>query len=124
MPAKRSAMRKIKEILRLKFEAKFSHERIAAATGASKGAVSNYVQRALQKGLSWPLPEDLDESALERGCCSDRLRHARNTRSRRAPPNTPMRRPAGPRACRTGSLPTSARLNFFWQPQISWFLTT
>ena len=33
MPAKRSAMRKIKEILRLKFEAKFSHERIAAATG-------------------------------------------------------------------------------------------
>jgi hypothetical protein len=46
MPAKRSAMRKIKEILRLKFEAKLSHERIAAATGASKGAVSNYVQRA------------------------------------------------------------------------------
>ena len=85
MPAKRSAMRKIKEILRLKFEAKFSHERIAAATGASKGAVSNYVQRALQKGLSWPLPEDLDESALERGCCSDRLRHARNTRSRTFP---------------------------------------
>jgi len=65
MPAKRSAMRKIKEILRLKFEAKFSHERIAAATGASKGAVSNYVQRALQKGLSWPLPDDLDERALE-----------------------------------------------------------
>ena len=66
MPAKRSAMRKIKEILRLKFEAKFSHERIAAATGASKGAVSNYVQRAVQKGLSWPLPADLDEVALER----------------------------------------------------------
>jgi DNA replication protein DnaC len=59
-------MRKIKEILRLKFEAKFSHERIAAATGASKGAVSNYVQRAVQKGLSWPLPADLDESTLER----------------------------------------------------------
>jgi transposase len=66
MPAKRSAMRKIKEILRLKFEAKLSHERIAAATGASKGAVSNYVQRAIQHGLSWPLPADLDESALER----------------------------------------------------------
>ena len=31
-----SAMRKIKEILRLKFEAKLSHERIAAATGASE----------------------------------------------------------------------------------------
>jgi len=65
MPAKRSAMRKIKDVLRLKFEAKLSHERIAAATGISKGAVSNYVQRALQKGLGWPLPADLDEGQLE-----------------------------------------------------------
>ena len=68
MPAKRSAMRKIKEVLRLKFEARLSHERIAAATGVSKakGAVSIYVRRAVQKSLSWPLPEALDESALER----------------------------------------------------------
>lgn len=66
MPAKRSAMRKIKEVLRLKFEARLSHERIAAATGVSKGAVSNYVQRAMQKSLGWPLPENLDEAALER----------------------------------------------------------
>jgi transposase len=58
-------MRKIKEVLRLKFEAKLSHERIAAATGVSKGAVANYVQRALQKGVGWPLPADLDESRLE-----------------------------------------------------------
>jgi len=58
-------MRKIKDVLRLKFEAKLSHERIAAATGISKGAVSNYVQRALQKGLGWPLPADLDEGQLE-----------------------------------------------------------
>ena len=35
-------MRKIKEVLRLKFEAKLSHEKIAAATGMSKGAVTNY----------------------------------------------------------------------------------
>ena len=40
MSAKRSAMRKIKEVLRLKFEAKLSHEKIAAATGMSKGAVT------------------------------------------------------------------------------------
>ena len=66
MPAKRSAMRKITEVLRLKFEARLSHERIAAATGVSKGAVSNYVQRAIQKGLGWPLPQELDEAALER----------------------------------------------------------
>ena len=65
MPAKRSAMRKIKDVLRLKFEAKLSHERIAAATGISKGAVTNYVQRAVQKGLGWPLPAGLDEVQLE-----------------------------------------------------------
>ncbi len=46
MPAQRSALRNITEVLRLKFEARFSHERIAAATGLSKGAVSNDVQRA------------------------------------------------------------------------------
>ncbi len=66
MPAKRSAMRKIKEVLRLKFEARLSHERIGAATGLSKGAVSKYVQRAISKSLSWPLPQDLDDTALER----------------------------------------------------------
>ena len=65
MSAQRSAMRKIKEVLRLKFEAKLSHERIAAATRLSKGTVSNFVQRAIQKGLGWPLPEDLDEMGLE-----------------------------------------------------------
>ena len=66
MPAKRSAMRKIKEVLRLKFEARLSHERIAAATGLSKGAVGKYVQRAIEQGLAWPLPEALDDAALER----------------------------------------------------------
>ena len=65
MPAKRSAMRKIRDVLRLKFEARLSHEKIAAATGMSKGAVTNAVQRAVQKGLSWPLPADLDDSRLE-----------------------------------------------------------
>jgi len=59
-------MRKIKEVLRLKFEARLSHERIAAATGLSKGAVSNYIQRAVQMGLGWPLPPDLDDAGLER----------------------------------------------------------
>jgi hypothetical protein len=27
--------------------------------------VSNFVQRALEKGLAWPLPADLDEGHLE-----------------------------------------------------------
>jgi len=65
MPAKRKAMRKIKEVLRLKFQAGMSHERIAAAVGVSKGAVTNYVQRALAVGLGWPLDPEHDDAALE-----------------------------------------------------------
>jgi response regulator of citrate/malate metabolism len=50
MPANRKTMRKIREVLRLKFEADLSHERIAAATGVSKGAVTKYLQRARDVG--------------------------------------------------------------------------
>ena len=58
-------MRKIKEVIRLKFEADLSHERIAAATGVSKGAVTKYLQRAREAGLDWPLPQALDDAQLE-----------------------------------------------------------
>ena len=51
MPTKRKAMRQIKEVLRLKFDAKLSHERIAAATGLSKGAVTGYLKRAVDAGI-------------------------------------------------------------------------
>jgi transposase len=65
MPANRKTMRKIKEVIRLKFEADLSHERIAAATGVSKGAVTKYLQRAREAGLDWPLPQALDDAQLE-----------------------------------------------------------
>lgn len=59
-------MRKVREVLRLKHEAGLSLERIAAAVGLSKGAVAKYLQLARARDLSWPLPEDCDEAALER----------------------------------------------------------
>ncbi len=65
MPANRRAMRKIIDVLRLKFETQASHERIAATTGVSKGAVTKYLQRARSAGLGWPLPPDLDQAQLE-----------------------------------------------------------
>lgn len=58
-------MRKIKEVIRLRFEAKLSYERIAAATGVSKGAVTRYLQRARDAGLAWPLPAEIDDARLE-----------------------------------------------------------
>ena len=46
-------MRKIKDVLRLKLDAKLSHQQIAAALGISKGAVTKYVGLAAAAGLDW-----------------------------------------------------------------------
>jgi transposase len=64
MPAIRTTMRDIKEVFRLRFEAQLSHNRIAAITGLSKGAVTKYLQRAGAVNLPWPLPDSLDDTAL------------------------------------------------------------
>lgn len=66
MPASRITMRKIKDILRLKLEARLSHERIAAALDLSKGVVTKYVGLAAAAGLDWPSIALLDEGALLR----------------------------------------------------------
>jgi transposase len=58
-------MRKIVEVLRLRFESHLSHERIAAATRISKGAVTNYLTRAKAAGIVWPLPASVDDAQLE-----------------------------------------------------------
>jgi transposase len=58
-------MRKIIEVLRLRFEAGFTHERIAAATRISKGAVTEYLRRAHAAGVGWPPPAELDDAQLE-----------------------------------------------------------
>lgn len=58
-------MRKIIEVLRLKYEARLSHAQIGRACGLSKGAVSKYVSLAQAQGLGWPLPAGVDEARLE-----------------------------------------------------------
>lgn len=58
-------MKKIIEVLRLKYEAKLSHEKIARACCLSKGVVSKYIGLANAQQISWPLPEGMDEAQLE-----------------------------------------------------------
>lgn len=65
MPAARSSMRKIKDVLRLKYEAKLSCRQIAASLKLSVGVISKYVSAAEAAGLSWPLPDGMDDTALE-----------------------------------------------------------
>ncbi len=65
MPTVRSSMRKIKDVLRLKYEAKLSCRQIAASLKLSVGVISKYTKAAEAAGLSWPLPGGLDDTTLE-----------------------------------------------------------
>jgi transposase len=59
-------LRMIKELLRLKYEARLSHQQIALALRISKGGVGKYVGLAEAAGLNeWALIEGLDEQALQ-----------------------------------------------------------
>ena len=66
MPAVRISMRKFKELMRLKFEAKLSHRQIGRSLSMSPGTVSRYVQQWREAGLSWPLSEGLSDGDIER----------------------------------------------------------
>ena len=66
MPAERLSMRKIKEVIRLKFEAGLGNRQIARSCGVNHSTVADYLRRAKTAGLaSWPLPVELDETSLE-----------------------------------------------------------
>ena len=58
-------MRRIREVLRLKWECGFGDRVVAAACSVSRSTVSKYVRLAREAGLSWPLPEAMDDGALE-----------------------------------------------------------
>ncbi len=66
MPQKRLSMRKIRETLRYRNTTDLSLEGIAQALKLSKGVVVKYLRLAQAAGLTWPLPEELDDAALER----------------------------------------------------------
>ena len=58
-------MRKIEDVLRLHVRG-LATRRISLATGVGKKTVIEYLRRAGTAGVSWPLPEGLDEAELER----------------------------------------------------------
>ena len=58
-------MRKIKEVLRLRYQQGLSARRIARSCGIVRSTVAEYLMRAEAAGLGWPMPESLDEGAIE-----------------------------------------------------------
>jgi len=65
MPTERISMRNIREILRLHFGLGLKKRQIGRSCSLSHSTVGKYIQRAIDAELSWPLPEDLDDRALE-----------------------------------------------------------
>lgn len=59
-------MRQVREVLRLKWAGGLSDRQIARSLRISRPTVTGYLQRVKAAGLSWPLPEDVGDEALER----------------------------------------------------------
>lgn len=68
-------MRTILDALRLRLEVGLSERKTARSLGVPRSTVQDYLVRFRASGLSWPLPADADEAALERAlfACEVRL---------------------------------------------------
>jgi len=64
MSQERLTMRKIAEVLRLKWECNLSNRAIGRSCSISHSTVAEYLRRAQEAGLSWPLPEEMSEDRL------------------------------------------------------------
>ena len=79
MAQARLSVRKIREVLRLKAEARLSDRQIAAVIGSARSTVQECLRRAREAGVTWPLPPQCDEEEL----------HARLYPRAGAPPRYP-----------------------------------
>ena len=82
MPAPRIAMRRIREVLRLKDECGLTYSQIARSLRISKGSVANYLRSAEAAGLTHQEAERLDDAAL-----TARLPRSRRRRQKFAVPD-------------------------------------
>ena len=65
MPAERTTMRHVREVLRLKFVGGVPTREIARRIGVAASTVRATLKRFEAAGLSWPLPEEMTDAALE-----------------------------------------------------------
>jgi transposase len=61
----RLSMRNIKEILRLCWGNGLSVRKAARSCGIGRTTIKEYLKRADRAGLSWPIPDEIDETSLE-----------------------------------------------------------
>jgi transposase-like protein len=65
MPAERTIMRQVREVLRLKFVGGVPIREIARRMGVAASTVRATIRRFQAAGLSWPLPEEMTDAVLE-----------------------------------------------------------
>ncbi len=65
MPTPRISMRKIRDVLRLRWQSGLSYRQIASSLGIGHSTIAEYLRRAEVEGLNWPLPEELSDARLE-----------------------------------------------------------
>jgi transposase len=58
-------MRKIRDVLRLIYECKMSQRKVHESLKVSRNTIADYISRAQLAGIGWPLPDGLDDLALE-----------------------------------------------------------
>ena len=58
-------MRKIRDVLRLKFDCGLADRQIAKSVGLARSSVGEYVRRFQAAGLVWPLSAALPDAELE-----------------------------------------------------------
>ncbi len=82
----RKSMRKIRHVLKLARESGLTKRQIARSLSMSPTTVGEYLRRAEDALLSWPLPPDWDDRQLEAALFPSLLRGYRDTRP---PPDWP-----------------------------------
>src|SRR5271154_6794476 len=65
VPARRLSMRKLREVLSLRFELNLGYQQIGRSCAIAVSTVHKYLKRAEAAGITWPLPEDWDETRVD-----------------------------------------------------------
>ena len=65
MPAERTTMRQVREVLRLRFVGGVPTREIARRIGVAASTVRATLERFEAAGLSWPLPDEITDAVLE-----------------------------------------------------------
>ncbi len=111
MPAERTTMRHVREVLRLKFVGGVPTREIARRIGVAASTARTTIRRFQAAGLSWPLPDELIDAALSSKATPTMRRSS-------DPSRWPLRNgPLGPSQNRGAPPTTQARRSRFgsWQ---------